>query len=94
MKVPGSLLRQKEAAFVGRPEQVIDGLLRMKEQVGAEDFLVLCHFEMPGLSGEEVEEQMQLFAEEVMPELKRACGGSPELPESTVELIPGIHARV
>ena len=32
---------------------------------------------MPGLRGEEVEEQMYLFAEQVMPELRRACGGSP-----------------
>jgi hypothetical protein len=60
----------------------------MKELIGAEDFLLLCHFEMPGLRGEEVEEQMHLFAEQVMPELRRACGGSPELPESTVELGP------
>jgi hypothetical protein len=43
---------------------------------------------MPGLSGAEVEEQMALFAEQVMPELRRACGGSPELPASTVELVP------
>ena len=63
-------------------------MLRMKELVGAEDFLLLCHFEMPGLSGSEVEEQMILFAEQVMPELRRACGGSPELPASTVELVP------
>jgi hypothetical protein len=60
----------------------------MKELVGAEDFLLLCHFEMPGLSGAEAEEQMYLFAEQVMPELSRACGGSPVLPTSTVELVP------
>ena len=56
--------------------------------VGAEDFLLLCHFEMPGLSGAEVEAQMARFAEQVMPELRRACGGSPELPVPTVELVP------
>ena len=37
----------------------------MKELVGAEGFLLLCHFEMPGLSGAEVETQMALFAEQV-----------------------------
>jgi hypothetical protein len=31
---------------------------------------------------------MYLFAEQVMPELRRVCGGSPELPASTVELVP------
>ena len=93
MRVTGELLRQKEAAIVGRAEQVIEAILRMKEQVGAEDFLLRCHFEMPALRGEQVEEQMYLFAEQVMPELRRACGGSPELPESTVELVPRAPAR-
>jgi hypothetical protein len=88
MRVTGELLRQKETALVGRADEVTAALLRMKALVGAEDFLLLCHFEMPGLRGEEVEAQMCRFAEQVMPELRRACGGSPELPESTVELVP------
>ena len=65
----------------------------MKETLGVDDFLMLCHFEMPGLSGEDEEEQMYLFAAEVMPEVRRACGGSPELPESTVELVPRVPVR-
>ena len=86
----GALLRQKEAALVGRADEVTAAVLRMKELVGAEDFLLLLlyHFEMPGLSGEEVEEQMARFAEQVMPELRRACGGGPALTEPTVELMP------
>jgi hypothetical protein len=88
MRVPGALLRQKEAALVGHADEVTAAVLRMKEAVGAEDFLLLCHFEMPGLRGVEVEAQMARFAEQVMPELRRACGGSPELPVSTVELVP------
>ena len=39
------------------------------------------------LRGSEIEDQMQLFAEEVMPVLRRECGGSPEQAESTV--VPG-----
>jgi hypothetical protein len=31
---------------------------------------------------------MARFAEQVMPELRRACGGSPVLPLSAVELVP------
>jgi hypothetical protein len=88
MRVPGTLLRQKEAALVGRADEVTAAVLRMKEMVRAADFLLLCHFEMLGLSGAEVEEQMALFAEQVMPELYRACGGRPVLPASTVELVP------
>ena len=35
----------------------------MKESIGADDFLLLCHFEMPGFRGEEIEEQMYLFSD-------------------------------
>jgi hypothetical protein len=31
---------------------------------------------------------MQLFAAEVMPVLRRECGGGSSLPESTVQLVP------
>jgi len=31
---------------------------------------------------------MQVFAAEVMPVLRRECGGGPTLPESTVQLVP------
>jgi alkanesulfonate monooxygenase SsuD/methylene tetrahydromethanopterin reductase-like flavin-dependent oxidoreductase (luciferase family) len=93
MRVPGELLRRKGTAIVGRAEQVTEQIVRMKETLGVDDFLMLCHFEMPGLSGEEEEEQMYLFAAEVMPEVRRACGGSPELPESTVELVPRVPVR-
>ena len=43
-------------------------------------------FELGGFSGEEIEEQMQIFAEEVMPALRKACGGGPNLPGSQVNL--------
>ena len=48
---------------------------------------------MPGLSGKEVKEQMSLFAEQVIPELRHACGGSPELPESAVEIVPRLPTQ-
>ena len=31
---------------------------------------------------------MRVFAEEVMPVLRRECGGSPDFPESTLEWAP------
>jgi len=31
---------------------------------------------------------MHLFAEQVMPVLRRECGGGPALPDSTVPLVP------
>lgn len=92
MRVTGELLRRKGPGIVGRAEEVTAHILNMKEALGSEDFLILCHFEMPGLCGEEVEEQMCRFAAEVMPELRRACGGSPALPEATVDLTPRLPA--
>ncbi|MBI3966377.1 MAG: LLM class flavin-dependent oxidoreductase [Chloroflexi bacterium] len=88
MKVSGELLRKKGTAIVGTAEQVTAAILKMKESLGAEDFLILCHFEMPGMKGEEVEEQMHRFAADVMPELRRACGAGPALPESGVSIVP------
>jgi hypothetical protein len=45
-------------------------------------------FEAGGYSTEEIEEQMEIFAAEVMPVLRRECGGGPTLAESTVQLVP------
>ena len=58
--------------------------LRVKEVCGYDDFMFHTWFETGGFSGREVEEQMQAFAEEVAPELRRACGGGPKREESTV----------
>jgi alkanesulfonate monooxygenase SsuD/methylene tetrahydromethanopterin reductase-like flavin-dependent oxidoreductase (luciferase family) len=88
MRVSGELLRTKGAVIVGTAEAVTERILRVKETLGAEDFLILCHFEMPGFRGAEIDEQMYRFAADVMPVLRRACGGSPPLPESSVALVP------
>jgi hypothetical protein len=42
-------------------------------------------FETGGFRGEEIETQMQYFAEEVMPGLGRACGGQMKNPEIGVD---------
>jgi hypothetical protein len=55
--------------------------MRTKESCGYEDFMFHSWFEMGGFSGEEIEEQMQYFAEEVLPLLARACGGQVQNPE-------------
>jgi hypothetical protein len=45
-------------------------------------------FEAGGYFREEIEEQMQVFAAEVMPVLRRECGGGSTPPESTVQFVP------
>jgi hypothetical protein len=64
-------------------------LLQMKETAYPDgDFIVQLDFEQGVASYEECEEQMQFFAEELMPELRKECGGAPDLQESTVSLEP------
>jgi hypothetical protein len=88
MKVTADLLMQKEIAIVGSAEQVIEKIMRIKQTCNYEDFLFTAWFEAGGYRSEEIEDQMQLFASEVMPVLRRECGGAPTLPESTVQLVP------
>jgi hypothetical protein len=74
----------------GTKQQVLDGLLEMKEAAYADgDFVVNLEFENGVATYEEAEEQMQYFAEELMPELRRECGGAPDFPDSYVDLDPG-----
>ena len=44
-------------------------------------------FELGGFHAKEIEEQMQIFAEEVMPVLARECGGKVELPARGLDLV-------
>src|SRR5438105_4335462 len=53
-------------------------------------------FEAGGYSTKEIEDQMEVFAAEVMPVLRRECGGGPKLQESTVHGAPlrnGVDVR-
>jgi len=88
MKVTADLIMQKEIALVGTAEEVVHKIMRIKESCGYDDFMFTAWFEAGGYSTEEIEEQMQVFAAEVMPVLRRECGGGPTLPESTVQLVP------
>jgi len=85
-------LEDKKVAVCGTPEQVIENLLETKEYVGYDDYGVMIWFEVGGFETAEVEEQMQVFAEEVMPVLRRECGGAPDLPLSEVDLVPQVEA--
>ena len=77
LQVTGRMLRDKGMAMVGSAEQVIDGLVTMLRGLGFADACLVCHFEMVGYRGEEIEEQMHLFAETVMPALRKEFSGGP-----------------
>ena len=90
-RITAEIVQQKGLGVCGTPQHVIDMLMRCKEECGYEDFAVNLDFEVAGFEAQEVEDQMQAFAEEVMPTLRRECGGGPKLRESTVELVPELH---
>lgn len=78
--IPGGLVRERGLAIVGSAESVTEQISRYVDHLGFDDFLLLAHFEAPGVSGVEVEEQMHMFAELVAPELRRRHGSAPEHP--------------
>jgi len=86
MKVEAGMLRDKEVAIHGSRQEVIDKILRIKEVCGYDDFMFCAWFELAGFQGGEIEEQMQCFAEDILPVLRRECGGSPDHPASTTNL--------
>ena len=87
-KISPDLIIEKGVAIVGTDQEVVEQILRIKQVCGYDDFFFTAWLEGGGYLAEEVEEQMQLFSSEVMPALRRECGGGPTFPESTVQLAP------
>jgi len=84
-RITAEIVEQKELGVCGSPQKIIDVLMRCKEECGYEDFAVNIDFEVAGIEASEVEDQMQAFAEEVMPVLRRECGGGPDLPATGID---------
>jgi len=76
-KVEPETLLRKDIALFGTPEEIIGKIMKLKEDVGYEDFMFHTWFELAGFNAAETEAQMQYFAEACMPELYRLCGGRP-----------------
>lgn len=94
VKVTADLLKSRDVALHGTAEQITEKILEMKKVAGyGDDFMLNCHFEMAGFSGTEIEEQMQCFAERIMPVLAAECGGRVERPETEVDLVPTTSVR-
>jgi hypothetical protein len=62
-------------------------LLRSNNECGYDDLCFLGCFELGGFHAKEIEAQMQIFAEELMPVLARECGGKVELPARRLDLV-------
>jgi alkanesulfonate monooxygenase SsuD/methylene tetrahydromethanopterin reductase-like flavin-dependent oxidoreductase (luciferase family) len=81
LTVTPEILEEKGVALFGTKDQIIEGLLKMRDACYAEgDYIVNVWFEAGGLTHQELEDQIQLFGEEILPVLHRECGGTPERP--------------
>src|SRR3974377_864931 len=88
-KVTAQMLRAPEIASHGSKQYVIDTIMKMRTECGYDDFCFLGWFELGGFEPKEIEEQMQIFAEEVMPVIARECGGKVGLPRGGLAVLPG-----
>jgi alkanesulfonate monooxygenase SsuD/methylene tetrahydromethanopterin reductase-like flavin-dependent oxidoreductase (luciferase family) len=79
-------------AMAGTPDRIVEQIMGLKDQGGFDDFCFTAVFECSGFRSEEIEEQMQRWTSEVMPVLRRECGGGPQFADSTVSLMPAAQA--
>lgn len=94
LNVTADLLRDKGVVLHGTKDQIIEGMMSLKEHAyGDGDFITNLWFESCGLGHEVIEEQIQFFGEEILPVLRQECGGGPDLPEVNVPLTPDYPAR-
>lgn len=87
-KVTAQELRDRRIALHGSVDFVITEIMNIKESCGYDDFMFNSWFELGGFEGAEVEDQMRCFAEEVLPVLRKECGGSPVREALAPELVP------
>lgn len=64
------MIEKKSIVFEGTAEDMIEEVAAVKEEVGFTDLNLLGYFEVPGLTGEEADEQLRAFAERVKPRLE------------------------
>jgi hypothetical protein len=64
------MLEKKNIAVTGSAEEISDTIASMVENVGFTDLNLLGYFETAGLTGEEADDQLRAFSEQVVPYLK------------------------
>jgi len=77
-RVTAEMLIDTEVALVGTPDELVEKIMKIKDECGYEDIMFAGLFEKAGFSGREIEDMMQYFAEEAAPQLRDACGGGPQ----------------
>ncbi|WP_255152156.1 LLM class flavin-dependent oxidoreductase [Halorarius halobius] len=68
--VTAEVLKDMKLGVYGDTDEIIDLLAHVKEFCGYEDFAIDVQFEIAGLSGEEINTQLEAFGERVIPHLE------------------------
>ena len=79
-EVTAEELIKKEVALFGSPTEVAEKIMRTRIARLQKISCSILGLRWAVSLGEEIEEQMQYFAEEVLPLLARACGGQVQTP--------------
>lgn len=66
---PWDLLMERDHLMIGSPETVIERMTRMTKSHGIQNWLLQMGF--PGVTGAAVDRSIELFAREVMPEIRK-----------------------
>lgn len=90
-RVTAEMLIDTEVALVGTPDELVEKIMKIKDECGYEDIMFAGLFEKAGFSGREIEDMMQYFAEEAAPQLRDACGGGPQW---ETEAVPELNRDV
>lgn len=61
---------ERDIVLVGDTDELIDQIAKTKEELGFEGYSMDVSFEVPGITGEEANEQLEAFGEDILPYLQ------------------------
>jgi len=70
VEISAESLIERDIVLVGNGEELAEKVIMTKEELGFESIGMEFSFEMPGITGEEANEQLRAFAKETMPILR------------------------
>jgi alkanesulfonate monooxygenase SsuD/methylene tetrahydromethanopterin reductase-like flavin-dependent oxidoreductase (luciferase family) len=65
------IMQEKNLVILGDSEEIIDQISSLKRSHGYKDFCFIALFEASSLTGQEADEQLKVFGEEVLPYLQQ-----------------------
>jgi alkanesulfonate monooxygenase SsuD/methylene tetrahydromethanopterin reductase-like flavin-dependent oxidoreductase (luciferase family) len=69
-EIDGEFLDEKEVAYVGSSEEIIEQIAADREALGWDDMALELSFEVPGITFEDTKDQLEGFGEDVLPYLR------------------------